>query len=92
MATAVAEPKNSRLDLRMTSDQKRQIERAARLNGVTVSQWSIAHLVASAREDILESSQIMLEESAFDEFLQLLQGDPTPGFDEFVEDSTRWER
>lgn len=92
MATAVAEPKNSRLDLRMTSDQKRQIERAARLNGVTVSQWSLAHLIASAREDILESSQIMLEESAFDEFLQLLQGDPTPRFDEFVEGSTRWER
>lgn len=88
---AVAERKTSRIDLRMGAEQKRQIEAAAWLSGMSVSQWSISRLVESARRDIAEQEAIRLSEEAFDEFASLLDEPADPAFEEFSRGATRWD-
>ena len=91
MAEAVLERKASRLDLRMTDDQKRQIEAAARIDGTSVSQWSVMHLVESARRTIADQSAMRLSAEAFDRFAALLDAPADPAFAEFAQGRTRWE-
>lgn len=91
MAGAVLERKSARLDLRMTEDDKAQIETAAHIDGVSVSQWSIAHLVENARRTISEQAVIKLSAEAFDEFARLLDEPRDPAFDRFAKGTTRWE-
>lgn len=92
MTTQLLEKKSSRLDLRMTDDQKRQIETAASINGVSVSQWSIARLMESARRDIADQASMRLSSEAFDEFARLLEEPANSTFASFSSESTRWER
>ncbi len=92
MTMQLSEKKSSRLDLRMTDDQKRQIETAASINGVSVSQWSIARLMESARRDIADQAAMRLSAEAFDEFARLLEEPVNSAFASFSNESTRWER
>ena len=91
MSEAVLDRKTSRLDLRMTDDQKRQIEAAARIDGVSVSQWSISHLLESARRAIADQSAMRLSSEAFDGFARLLDEPASSDFTAFAKGSTRWE-
>lgn len=88
----VKEKKASRLDIRMTEEQRGQIDAAARINGMSVSQWSISRLMESARRDIAEQGLMRLSSESFDSFLALLEEAPSPGFEEFSAGATRWER
>ena len=92
MATVVMGHKSSRLDLRMTDEEKREIELAAHINGVSVSQWSLHNLMTSARRDIAEHRAIQLSRSAFDRFAELLEEPVDPTFVEFQKGSTRWDQ
>lgn len=89
---AVQEKKTGRLDLRMTTDQRRQIDAAARLNGMTVSQWSLSRLMASARHDLAEQRLISLSTDAFDAFATLLDRESTSPAVSLAAESTRWDR
>ena len=91
MATAVLDRKTSRIDLRMTDEQKRQIERAAALCGTSVSQWSIDRLLDSARTDIANARKTTLSDQAFDEFARLLDEPVDPAFEAFAKRKTPWE-
>lgn len=82
---------SGRLDLRMGVDQKRQIEAAASINGMSVSQWSISRLMESARRDIAERNLMRLSEESFSKFARLLDEPVDPLFAEFQEGSTRWD-
>lgn len=88
----VKEKKASRLDIRMTEEQRSQIDAAARINGMSVSQWSISRLMESARRDIAEQGLMRLSSESFDSFLALLEEPSSPGFEEFSAEATRWER
>lgn len=88
---ATLERRSARLDLRMTESDKAQIEAAARIDGVTVSQWSISHLVENARKAIAEQATIRLALESFDEFARLLDAPRDSVFDEFAKGKTRWE-
>jgi uncharacterized protein (DUF1778 family) len=73
MATYARRPqKTSRIDMRVTDDQKELIERAAALKGQSVTQWSVDCLVENARADIEYETTTRLSEAAFDAFLQEL--------------------
>ena len=51
MATlAASQKKNARIDLRMTSAQKEEVELAASISGISVSQWVIENLLSCARD------------------------------------------
>ena len=83
--------KLSRLDLRMTAEQKRCIEAAAGMSGMSVSQWSLGKLMESARKDMAEqhASDAFSAES-FITFARLLDEPANPAFEAFGKGATRW--
>lgn len=89
---SVRERKTGRLDLRMTEEQRRQIDAAADINGMSVSQWSISRLMESARRDIAEQGLMRLSAESFDKFAQLLEEPPSPEFEALRSRETRWGR
>lgn len=91
MPTATLERKTRRIDLRMTDEQKRQIESAAALCGTSVSQWSIDRLLDSARSDIAKARTTSLSSEAFDEFVHRLTEPIDPTFKAFAERKSIWE-
>ena len=92
MATITDAPKTSRLDLRLTEDEKEQIERAAAICGISMSQWSISCLLDRARELILQSRTLSLSDEAFANFSQMLDEPMPASFAAFLdEEATSWE-
>lgn len=91
MATMAMPAKKSRIDIRMTSEQKRQIEEAAEVNGMNLSQWVLDRLLASARRDIMEARSVALEGQAFDEFARLLDEPQDPAFVELLGRRPAWQ-
>lgn len=71
------EDKICRMDLRMTSSERAQIERAAALKGQTLTQWSMNHLLEDSRRDIEASMTTWLSEKSFEEFAASLD-EPMP--------------
>lgn len=64
----------ARLDMRMSDEQRGEIERAAALKGMTLTQWALSNLLACARHDIQEESTTRLNARAFDAFKSALEG------------------
>jgi uncharacterized protein (DUF1778 family) len=64
--------KNARIEMRVTAEQKKLIERAAALEGRSVTDFT-THLVIEYAEDIVERERIQrMSEEAFDEFVDAL--------------------
>lgn len=62
-------PKNERLDLRIASDLKEEIEQAAAISGVPVSAFVLGATLKHAREVIQATQQITLSNRDRDRFL-----------------------
>ena len=56
MATITNASKTSRLDMRMSDEQRSEIERAASIKGMSLTQWALQNLLAAARRDIQEET------------------------------------
>jgi uncharacterized protein (DUF1778 family) len=70
---AVSVPsKNERVDLRLPMDQKRLIEQAATLSGLTVSGFILGSTIERAREVLRETTVIELSNRDRDRFLAAL--------------------
>jgi len=52
--------KDSRLDLRVTLEQKELLERAAAIKGVSLSAYTLSHLLLAARQDIDSYEKLVL--------------------------------
>lgn len=65
--------RTSRMDLRMTEEERAQLERAAQLKGQTLTGWSLGHLLEDSRRDIEEASTLVLDDESFDRFLDALE-------------------
>ena len=61
--------KNERLDLRVTSPQKRLLQQAANLKGETVSDFVLSSAMASADEALLDQRVFLLEPEVFDQLI-----------------------
>ena len=71
-------PAESRLEFRISSDAKRQIERAAAAQGRSISDFAKETLLQRAQV-VLESFEVVqLSDRERDIFLQLLDADPAP--------------
>lgn len=57
---ATVAKKNSRFDMRLTQEQRSEVERAAAIKGKTLTQWALDNLMESARRDIEEESTTRL--------------------------------
>ena len=92
MATISASKKDARIDLRMTSEQKEEVELAASLSGISLSQWSLENLLASAREVIARSGHTVMSPEDFDAFTEALDRPLNPKLERFVSQRSVWER
>lgn len=92
MAAATMGTKTARLDLRMDPEQKETIGRAAAASGMTISQWSLDRLMASARADLLEASVVRMSARSFDAFARLLEEPQSAEFAAFAAGKTIWEQ
>lgn len=88
---ATIEKKTSRIDLRLTDEQKQQIEQAAHLKGTTLSQWIVTNLLDDARRTIMEQSLYRMSETAFDEFARSLEAPTDSTFAALMQEKTIWE-
>ena len=92
MATISASKKDARIDLRMTSEQKEEVELAASLSGISLSQWSLENLLASAREVIARSGHTVMSPGDFDAFTEALDRPLNPKLERFVSQRSVWEQ
>jgi uncharacterized protein (DUF1778 family) len=67
--------KSERVDLRLPPDQKRLIEQAAALSGLTVSGFILGSTLDRAREVLRETTIIELSDRDRDRFLTALDDD-----------------
>lgn len=75
MATTV---KNERLELRLTSDQKQEIEQAAAISGRSLTDFSVSLLVEEAGEVIRRERELRMSKGAWDAFNHILDEPAKP--------------
>ena len=92
MATTALGRRDARIDLRLSSEQKETIGRAASASGMSISQWALDRLMSSARSDLREAQELRLSAQSFDEFARLLEEPATKRFTDFLLEKTIWER
>ena len=87
-----AEEERTALDLRMTGQQKDEMELAANLSGISMSQWAIENLLACARETISRSNHTVMSPEDFDAFPPPFDEPMNPALAEFASRKTIWEQ
>lgn len=70
--------KEQRLEARVTSDQKRLIERAAALRGTTVTEFLVASAQQAAAVTIQSFESLSLREEAREAFVHAVLNPPVP--------------
>lgn len=68
--------KDSRIDLRVTAEQKSLLEQAASMQGVSLSAYTLLHLIPQAQEDIERQERLMLSNRDRDLFLSAIVNPP----------------
>jgi uncharacterized protein (DUF1778 family) len=68
--------KNARIEIRVTEEQKRTIERAANLEGRTLTDFVSSLTVAQAEEIVEREHVLRLPDEAYDAFVELLNRPP----------------
>lgn len=77
-AAIIKEAKKERLEARLTPEQKKHIERAARIKGTSVSDFVILSAADAAERTIREQQVLVLNERAAREFAEALLNPPPP--------------
>jgi uncharacterized protein (DUF1778 family) len=70
--------KVSRIDLRVSLDQKELLEQAAMLKGLSLSSYLLSRSLEAAHTDIAAAEQLILSDRDRDLFLQLMLDPPQP--------------
>ncbi len=70
--------RSGRLEVRITSAQKRLIERAAELRGTSVTAFVVSNIQAAAAETIREFESLFLRDEAREVFVKALLNPPQP--------------
>jgi uncharacterized protein (DUF1778 family) len=70
--------KNERIELRLTSEQKTEIEQAAAITGRSVTEFSVPLLVDEASEVIRQERQLQMSKKAWDAFNRILDEPARP--------------
>ena len=68
--------KDSRIDLRVTGEQKALLEQAASIKGVSLSAYTLLHLLPLARQDIENQEKLTLSNRDRDLFFSALENPP----------------
>jgi len=78
VSTAVVRRRDQRLEARVTSEQKESIERAAKLQGRSVSDFVVSSLQDAARKAIDEQTSWTLSQEQHQVFIAALMNPPEP--------------
>jgi uncharacterized protein (DUF1778 family) len=78
MPTSHAAPKREALNMRITSDERNLIDRAAAVRGVTRTDFILAAARAAAEETLVEAALVRASPEAFAEFIARLDAAPAP--------------
>lgn len=70
--------KVSRIDLRVSFQQKELLERAAALKGLSLSAYMLSHCLEAAKAEIQAHQKIELSDRDRDLFLELMANPPSP--------------
>ncbi|HEY9871831.1 MAG TPA: DUF1778 domain-containing protein [Candidatus Obscuribacterales bacterium] len=73
------EAKIERLEARLTKEQKELFQQAADIEGVSLTDFVISHVLEAARRTIKEHSMMVLNERDREAFVEALLNPPTPG-------------
>jgi uncharacterized protein (DUF1778 family) len=68
--------KDSRIDLRITQEQKELLEKAAALKGVSLSAYTILHLLPLAQQEIAAQEKLVLSDRDRDLFMSTIENPP----------------
>jgi uncharacterized protein (DUF1778 family) len=74
----MATPKQARIEARDTPKQKRLFERAAALEGLTLTDFAISSMQHAATRAVQESTMLVLSERAQRAFIDALRNPPQP--------------
>lgn len=74
--TKASASKDSRIDLRVTKEQKALIEKAASIKGVSLSAYTLLHLLPLAQQEIDNQEKLTLSNRDRDLFLTALDNPP----------------
>lgn len=70
--------KNARVDVRIKSEHKEMIEKAAHLSGLNVSDFIVSTSVAAAAKVLDRQNKITLSERDWERFIELIEADSEP--------------
>jgi uncharacterized protein (DUF1778 family) len=68
--------KDCRIDLRVTQEQKELLERAANLKGISLSAYTLFHILPVAKQDIDTHERLVLSDRDRDLFLSVMENPP----------------
>ncbi len=68
--------KNNRIDLRVTLEQKAVLERAAALKGVSLSAYTLFHLLPAAKQEVDSHEKLVLSDRDRDLFMSVMDNPP----------------
>ncbi|MDZ8184399.1 MAG: DUF1778 domain-containing protein [Nostoc sp. ChiSLP02] len=68
--------KDCRIDLRVTQEQKELLERAASLKGISLSAYTLFHVLAIAKQDIDANERLVLSNLDRDLFMSVMENPP----------------
>jgi len=68
--------KDCRIDLRVTQEQKELLERAASLKGISLSAYTLFHVLAIAKQDVDANERLVLSNLDRDLFMSVMENPP----------------
>ena len=74
--TETSPAKDSRIDLRVTKEQKALLEQAASIKGVSLSAYTVFHLLPLAQQEIENQERLTLSNRDRDTFLTAIDNPP----------------
>jgi len=70
--------KDETLQLRLSSNQKELIERAAALTGLSISSFMLSHSIKAAEHEVVTRERISLSKRDWDLFMEAIENPPSP--------------
>jgi uncharacterized protein (DUF1778 family) len=72
----ISRSKDSRLDLRVTQEQKELLELAAAIKGISLSAYTLSYLIPIAEQEVNSHERLILSNRDRDLFLSVMKNPP----------------
>ncbi|BBD66671.1 hypothetical protein NIES4072_60550 [Nostoc commune NIES-4072] len=72
----ISSAKDCRIDLRVTQEQKELLELAASLKGISLSAYTLFHVLSVAKQDIDANERLVLSNRDRDLFMSVMENPP----------------